>query len=232
MSSDAMGTLPNAPLAYVLAQVVFQPMLNFSEKVPQIQEVLQRDFPRLIIMPKSLAVNIDEKSNTTAIDKPLTWEFISEDKHDAIRLMQNMMVFHTTKYEDYRDFSSRFEKAFSAVINVIGEPWIARQGMRYIDFLFSEDNRRPDFFVNNGFRSSQQLDLGESVEYGHSMSVYKLNPGKLVVKYIWGEGSPNIPDELQPITLSSSGVTKRAQDENVEISFLEKDQQKHRISKI
>ena len=217
MTSKALGSLVNAPLAYVLAQVVFQPMLNLDEKIPQVQEALRTKFPRIDSL-RSLGIVIGGLPNVDTMPKSTIWDFTSEDKHDAVRLMQNMLVFHTTAYENYEEFADRFEWAFSTVIDVIGRPFVTRQGLRYIDFLFTNDNKHPDFFVSDGFRSAPELDIKETVEFGFSSSQYGLSEGKLIIKYAWGHERPDLPIELMPNTLAPSDIAKRARASNIDTS--------------
>lgn len=217
MTTKALGSLVNAPLAYVLAQVVFQPILNLDGKIPQVQEALRTKFPRIDSL-KPLDIVVGGLTNLNTMPKSTIWDFTSEDKHDAVRLMQNMMVFHTTAYENYEEFAARSEWAFSAVIDVIGRPFLIRQGLRYIDFLFTNDNKHPNFFVSDEFRSAPQLGIQETVEFGLSSSQYCLTEGKLVIKYAWGYDQPGLPIELQPNTLAPSNIAQLAQATNTKTS--------------
>ncbi len=44
--SAALGRLPNAPLAYVLAQVRFEPFLEIEKHIPALQTSLRDPYPR------------------------------------------------------------------------------------------------------------------------------------------------------------------------------------------
>ena len=209
MPHSSMGSLNNAPLSYVLMQVVFQPVLSIEGKIAEIQSALKAGYPRMIISSPTINIQINDGSEVPIVS-PNIWEFTSADRTEGVRISQNMIVFHATAYEAYSSFESAANQAISTVTSIIGDLIITRLGMRYIDYILPKQGMSLDEMVNSDIKRAPEIELGERNAVGFSLLQYNMGNGALSIKYSYGMGEPPFPQELQPLTLKESQIMKKA----------------------
>jgi len=204
-----MGSLNNAPLAYVLMQAVFQPILSIEGKMPEIQSALKADYPRMNTTNPVINIQINDGSEVP-ITSPNIWEFTNANKTEGIRISQNMIVFHATEYKNYSSFESAAKNAMLIITNIIGELLISRLGMRYIDYILPEQPISLEQMIESSIKHAPALELGERNAVGFSLLQYNMENGTLNIKYSYGMGEPPFPQELQPLTLKESQIMEKA----------------------
>jgi len=222
MSYPSMGCLPNAPLAYVLAQAVFQPILSVEKRMPEIQEALKAKYPRMKTTTPTISIKVNDGSEIP-VKSPNIWEFTNKDKTEGVRIAQNMIVFHATEYKDYSDFSAKVNDAASTITSIIGNLVVTRLGMRYIDYILPKDSMTLEQMLISGVKRAPSIGLGEKNSVGLSILQYNMENGALNVKYSYGSGTPPFPQELTPLTLNESKRMTYAQDISGDTAILDFD---------
>lgn len=220
MNSGSLGQLPNAPLAYLLAQVVIQPILSMeAEFIPKLQEALRDRFPRF----KTIKQTMIAPGMDTPIQETSMWEFISPNGRIGVRVGQNMLMVHATEYTDYRAFENVMTGVLETFARVVPHTFTARMGMRYVDFIVPGEGESPEDYIISGIRCAPELNIGEALGFGFAMTEYDMPLGKLVVRYTRGKGSPALPEELMPLQLAPSPIMLSDVPENRVTGILDTD---------
>lgn len=215
------GKLPNAPLAYVLAQIQFEPILELKSFVPKIQSALRADFPRFQeLAQQAFAFGANGVMQQAA---SLRWEFLSASKGIGAIVLSDSLVLHATEYEDYDHFEECILKVASTFGEIVPHLLIKRIGLRYVDFLKPRENDQLDDYVVASM--GRHFDLG--VAYASYQSgtriIFEMLEGKLVIQFARGIGTPDLPPDLLPLVLEPSDIMRRAHPMNREGGVLDWD---------
>jgi len=170
--TKALGRWPNAPLAYLIAEIKFQRTQDFDSTLPQLVEALADDFP------------LEESSQTfEAVLEPgqqqPTFEPLRDLKNFAssmgVRISKSGMALHCT---DYAGWTGAFEDTWAEVVKkaatFLKPRVLLRSSLRYIDLLVPEDKESPDVMLMPGLRpwSPEGAVLGE-FEQGNMVTRFK-----------------------------------------------------------
>lgn len=152
--------LENAPLVYVVAQVVFSPVLAIERQVPEFQERVGVAFPRY----RKGDVATVSLLGREAAETSQQWEFADRSQHTGLVLTTSSVVLHTTSYTSREPFLRQLYE----VLVVLGEllptlPVVERIGLRYVDLVRPEAEEPYGTYVHMGllgfpFRDAPQLD--------------------------------------------------------------------------
>lgn len=170
--TKALGRWPNAPLAYLIAEIKFQRPQNFDSALPQLIEQVADDFP------------LEETSQTfEATIEPgqqqPTFEPVRDFKNFAgtmgVRIIKGGFALHCT---DYAGWSGGFEDTWSALVAKVAATLrprvLLRSSLRYIDLLVPEGRESPDALLAEGLRpwNVNGEGLGE-FEQGNQVTRFK-----------------------------------------------------------
>lgn len=222
MSSRPLGRLPNAPLAYVLAQVRFQPILEIEKSIPSIQSALRDRYPRFNQVAQTL-IEIGPQGPSMQTLAAARWEFGSPTNKQGIILQTNSLVYHVTEYSNYEEFGQEFLIVMKEISAHVPHIFVDRLGLRYIDFIIPAQGKRPEDYVTDRLR----CDPNPGIEYlGHTgitMAEYTLSEGKLAVRYARGTGKPGLPQDLATLSLEPSNVMLKEPPTGTETAILDTD---------
>lgn len=209
MTSRALGRLPNAPLAYVLAQVRFQLILEIEKFVPELQSALRKGYPRFRTADQA-AIQIGPQGLNVQSLGIGRWEFGSPSNHHEVILQNNSLIYHATDYSTYEEFGQQLFNVMVSVGEQIPDMFVERLGLRYIDFIIpKEPDERPEAYVTDQIHCNPYPGVSCSQHTGITMAEYKLDEGVLGVRYSRGMGNPGLPQDLGPLSLEPSDVMKR-----------------------
>ena len=146
----ALGHWPNAPLAYVIAEIKFQRPQDFDNASLQLIELLADDFPL------AEASQTFEASIEPGQQQP-TFELVRDFKNFAatmgVRITKGGFALHCT---DYAGWTGAFEDTWAALIDKVAitlKPRVLlRSSLRYIDLLVPQDKESPDGMLADGLR--------------------------------------------------------------------------------
>jgi uncharacterized protein (TIGR04255 family) len=130
--------LQRAPLAEVICQVRFPPVLRIANEHPvAFQERVRGRFPQLDI-EQGVVVHIPPPLGTespSAEPRPRIYRFKSPDGNTIVSLALNFYALSTTSYTHWADFIDSFRLLNEAAREVYDLPYAVRVGLRYINHL-------------------------------------------------------------------------------------------------
>ncbi len=133
--------LQRAPLAEVICQVRFSPILRIANEQPSaFQERIRKRFPQLEIEQgvaiQMIPLGIEPPSPESL---PRILRFASLNGHTVVSLALNFYALSTTAYTHWADFLDHLLFVNQAVREVYDIPFATRVGLRYINHLTLEN---------------------------------------------------------------------------------------------
>lgn len=135
--------LQNPPVAEVLAQVRFPPLLSILKEPPaEFQEAIRQRFPLLTRENTAqLAINNDDQPSLTF--QPPIYRFGNPDTESQAVLSADYFAVSTKRYTGWRHFLNDLTYVYTAVAHVYNPSYAIRAGLRYINHL-TQDNTGVD----------------------------------------------------------------------------------------
>ncbi len=211
--SAALGRLPNAPLAYVLAQVRFEPFLEIEKHIPALQTSLRARYPRFRRVERvGFEVLLTETTQSPQI-QPATnmaqWEFGAAANFEGVIVQQHSLVFHVTAYETHEQFGQAWRWVMNQVGAHIPDLLVNRIGLRYVDFIVPNPDETPEDYVVDRLRCDPTPDIPYQHHQGLTLAEYRLETGFLAVRYSRGIGRPTLPPDLSELSLQPSAIMEQ-----------------------
>lgn len=131
--------LSNPPLAEVICQIRFQPILTIAYQPPtDFQGKVRRWFPTFTRQDSiQLQPGISPAMTSGAI--PTEYQFTSADQLKYIGLGANYIALSTKKYLGWKSFLKDFQLAVDTLFGVYDSISVTRIGLRYINVLKPEN---------------------------------------------------------------------------------------------
>ncbi len=138
-SAAPVATVPLGapPLASVLVQVRFSPVLEVSEEqlAARMQKVLRDEYP-FVQADFEFAIAFPGSGDGPPTTIPTRlWRFTSEDGTWRASLASGFVSLETTAYSTHEDFFERLGRVLAAVEQVVAPPAAERLGVRYTQRL-------------------------------------------------------------------------------------------------
>lgn len=128
--------LANAPLAEVICQVRFPPILRIADEDPSgFQERIRNRFP-LVELEHGLLVRLPglgAKGEPAAEPQTRIFRFHSQDRLTAVSLAVDFFALSTKAYVDWDSFADNLRLATRAVTQVYRPTYATRIGLRYVN---------------------------------------------------------------------------------------------------
>lgn len=209
--SAALGHWPNAPLAYVLAQVRFEPFLEIEKYIPALQSSLRERYPRFKPTELIFQIQPQPEAQPPRVQPAhlLHWEFGSGFNQTGVMVQQDSLVFHATAYETYATFAQRWLDVMRAVGEQIPYLFANRIGLRYLNFILPNASETPEDYVADRLRCDPAPGLPYRSHRGLTAAEYHLERGLLAVRYSRETGQPSLPPDLTPLALERSAIMQR-----------------------
>jgi len=197
----ALGTLPDAPLIYVLAQVVFT-------RVPKMASFWE-DFHHSVFehYPGSLVEEIQRiqfgGSPDGSTSNVTRWHMLNRDKTEGIILGADSIVFHATSYESSLVFFQKLERVLKALKNILPvNVSVSRLGLRYIDLILPTSSLSADNQVSGKLGSIPLDEANCKFEKLEEVTTYSTSEGgSLVVRHRQSLKQDILPADLFPNNL-------------------------------
>jgi uncharacterized protein (TIGR04255 family) len=200
--SAALGHWPNAPLAYVLAQVRFEPFLEIEKYIPALQSSLREQYPRFLRTEEVIFQVLPQPEGQPPRVQPASlprWELGSASNHASVILQQDSLVLRATEYETYATFGQRWRDVMRRVGEQIPNLFTNRIGLRYIDFILPNPGETPEAYMAERLRCDPEPGLPYRKHRGLTAAEYHLEHGSLAVRYSRLTGQPTLPPDLEPL---------------------------------
>jgi uncharacterized protein (TIGR04255 family) len=143
-SGSPVETIPldAPPLASVLVQVRFSPVLEVSEEhlAGRVQKALREEYPFLNAETEvaiTLSAGVD--GPPTAMPTRL-WRFVSDDQVWRVTLASGFVTLETQAYAGHEDFFARLLRVLTTVEELVSPPAAERIGVRYTQRLTEPDD--------------------------------------------------------------------------------------------
>ena len=186
--------LENPPLAIVLAQVRFAPILSIQEDsfVGPFQAALHDAFT---VAASELELGVDLSQNPPAVQQSRVWRFSTADGASRVSLGSTFVAFETRNYEGHEAFFEMLRLTLTALAHHIKPSQVQRTGVRYVQRLADpQDLKEIDtLFVPSvvGLAASQAK---ENLDLVLSQSRHSLDGATLAAR--WGIIPPGISPEV------------------------------------
>ena len=205
--------LPRAPLARVIAQARFPPILAIRDpdKVAVLQEALRETYPNL---SQDQVHSIELTGGQTPnVRQGLIWRLADREK-DApwrVSLGVDFVALETSSYDSRDDFLERLRNVVSAVERAFKPASASRLGLRYIDRLTDDavdrvhDLIHPEALGIIRTRENPDSALGESVIHLMTEAQFLAQDGARI-QGRWGKLPADAtydPDALEPVAKPS-----------------------------
>lgn len=201
--------LPRAPLARVIAQARFPPILAIRnpDKMAVFQEALRETYPNLI---EDQVHSIElTAGRTPSIRQGLIWRLVDREKayRWRVSLGVDFVALETSDYDSRADFLDRLRAVVAAVEEAFRPADAKRLGLRYIDRLTGEAvDRVGELIQSEVLGIMRPADdpppaLDDSIIHLMTEAQF-LAPDAARVQGRWGQLPPNAtydPDALEPI---------------------------------
>lgn len=192
------------PLFYTLAQIYFNPIEQMqSAYVPRIQEAL-----RLLHYPDFKQDTV-HSINIRKTDKPIPeienstqnrWRFTNTAGDEGYLLLNNSIVFQTTNYISFDDFSDKVIKGLNLVNDIIQLSYVERIGLRYLNVVQTERHDNIDKFVQSSLLGLTSIKNGE-INQTFSEIQATINNGTLVSRTVTNKKGISLPPDIFPMLL-------------------------------
>lgn len=158
--------LPSAPLARVIAQARFAPILAIRnpDKVASFQEAIRTTYP--ILQEERAHHIVIGPVGERASREELIWRFGNREKRPEWRvsLSVDFVALETSAYVSRTDFLGRFKTVIRALEQSFTPTECQRLGVRYIDRITGEANGKIADLISPKFlgslcRMKNRLDL-------------------------------------------------------------------------
>ncbi len=157
--------LPDAPLALVLAQVRFTPIVSIAnaDYIASFQESIRQNYP---ILTRELQQQIQlgpQGLQTTPPPTPgVIWRFVDQDQNWRLSLAQDFIAVETSNYTHRDDFHKRLAQALTALEDHLRPGLTTRIGVRYMDRIAGDMTTRLEDYVRPELLSLEATDLGSA----------------------------------------------------------------------
>lgn len=131
--------LENPPVAEVVAQVRFPPLLSILKEPPvDFQEFIRQRFPQLT-RENTAQVAINNDDQPTLTFQPPVYRFSNVELDSQAVLSAEFFAVSSKRYIGWRRFLADLTYVYNAVAHVYKPSYASRVGLRYINHLTSEN---------------------------------------------------------------------------------------------
>ena len=200
--------LSKQPLAFVLAEFRFSPILEMEKYIPGLQDKLRQSFP---LMRTQQSQEFQLSPNGFEINTTTEWILQSKNRKQAVTINRNRLVHITSEYDRFDGFREQCQATLDALIQIVKPSLLLRVGLRYNDILIGEDRENVEDFVQDYLCKNNSLHpVGIPISQTNEI-ILKTSEGHMVVRSMYGENTPPMwPDVGLPIEVTvNEEVQKR-----------------------
>lgn len=200
-----MAKLSKAPVFYVVAQVVYSPILKLDSLVPELQDRLRKDgFPGYRALRQiglEVHANADKPAETRVErSETNTHVFASRDQSESIVVTSQSVAYQTVEYDSIEAFQDKFSRAVRAVSEILAPDSFTRIGLRFLDAVVPPDPDSLDKYVRTQFLGLQNT-LSDDSETVYTFSETQiLKQGRTIKVRVLARAA----DVAYPIDLTDS----------------------------
>lgn len=198
--------LQNQPLTAVLAEFRFSPVLQISEKIPQLQEKLRTQYPGFM-QRLAAQVSLGIAAPVQASSAPFAWMFTSASRRQSVFLEANRVIYASADYNRFPEFQNACRSILDDVNAVISPVTLDRVGLRYNDAVDPGSARSlSEYLISQVLPATPMLDGDQAISHQYVTAI-RTSEGILQVRVLIGRtGLPMMPDMLMifPMQVANS----------------------------
>lgn len=193
---QALGKWPNAPLALVLAQVRFDPEIDteYKEVAERLKSAMGERFPAMKAVRQVTHVFgptpvVESKPNEVGR------ELRSDDDRSALRLLDGVMTYTTSLYQDSQHFLAEWRSMLDCLCSAGGVK-VHRLGLRYVDFIIPSAGKEPEEYFKDGFGQLPHVfdELAQTAFMSHEYP--RGDNSRMRIQFGRGFAQPSLPPDL------------------------------------
>jgi uncharacterized protein (TIGR04255 family) len=135
------------PIAQVIAQIRFEPILKISTELPAaFQDRIRAEYPLYRRpTPPGIPVEIAQlvEQFGAGVESP-PHSFLTKDSRRGVALSKDRLTIQTKDYSEWGPFKAKIEEARDALESVYQPPFYTRIGLRYVDVIDRQTVGLPD----------------------------------------------------------------------------------------
>jgi uncharacterized protein (TIGR04255 family) len=207
--NNPLGSLPNAPLAFVLAQIrlLLLPPFDLDRVSSAMHTELFQCFPRKQkVDSQKLVMGPDGEPHLESGESIISLS--SLDQKEDVLISSNFVAFQATKYVDYPDFKSRLDLVVRSMFANLGPLAVQQVGLRYIDFVYP---RPSDVLEDYLPAAATKVDIpGKIAETSMQVTDIQFPSARAIVRVTRGKGKAMLPADLGPVlNLAPSSIMEK-----------------------
>ena len=194
--------LSKQPLALVLAQVRFSPILTIEEYIPKIQEFLRKNGYPLCSKQENFALEVLLGGPINVITQ---WRFENPTQDTVILIDKEQVLFQTSIYTRFEDFIGNYTNILQFILQSTEHDKLGvfvRLGLRYIDQIRKQsDTDDIDTYLKPEL---QGIVCSEYINHRKQYSIATIGStkpaedfnGQLAIRVFRGEKGLDLPPDL------------------------------------
>ena len=200
--------LSKQPLALVLAQVRFSPILTIDEYIPKIQDYLRKKGYPVYSHQQNVAFEVPPVDLINVKQILINqWRFESPSLDAVILIDKEQVIFQNSRYTKFEDFIGSFIDILKFVLQITEHEEfgvVVRLGLRYIDQIRKQsDTDDIDLYLRPELQGMICSEYANNKKQYSIVSIGNTKPadnfeGQLVMRVIRGEKGMDIPPDLMP----------------------------------
>jgi len=221
--------LSKQPLALVLAQVRFSPILTIKEYIPQIQDFLRKNGYPVYSEQQNFTLEIPPVGSVSITQTAITqWRFESPALDSMILVDKEQVILQTSSYTNFEGFIGIFINILGNILQITEHDKVGvfvRLGLRYVDQIKKQfPNDDIDSYLRPGLRSMTCKEyIDDKKQYSISL-LGNTRPasnfeGQLAIRVFRGEKGSDLPPDL----MLSAPTTRRKVEPNDDIAMVDMD---------
>jgi uncharacterized protein (TIGR04255 family) len=203
--------LTNSPLALVLCQARFSPLLAMGDYIAKVQDRL-----RLSGYPMNASTQVQEvlfapQGAKTAVRQH--WEFLTKDRTTSVVVNQGFVVLQTTTYDTFEKFVLAVSDVVDVVASTVGGLLISRLGLRYIDVIRPREGESWRTYVQSGLHGFDSEVFAPDSAVQLHQTVTKTSAGTMIVRLLQNRDGALLPPDFANTALAFPQIQPPRQDE-------------------
>jgi uncharacterized protein (TIGR04255 family) len=195
LPAEPRWRLREAPLVYVLGQVVISPVLQMKEYIPKIQEELRKHgYPRFqenqiqdVIFGPQPQARVSSR-----------WIFLNANSQESVIISNEFIALETSAYDTFEKFAKELVSVIEIVHKIVSIALIERTGLRYVNLIQPKQQETFGDYIYSGLLGLPENKTGAN----RLISQYELRDqsdigGQLIVRFIQTKGAGFLPPDLE-----------------------------------
>ena len=194
--------LPSAPLALVIVQVRFPPILSIEKRdfVASFQEAIRARYP--ILRAEQTRGVLLGGQGSVPMPPSVTWRFSGIEEKWRVSLATDFVAIETTAYERRSDLLARLEEVIRALEAHVAPKTVDRLGVRYIDRITGAAVDEIGTLVRGEVLGVTGTVVSRHANHSLSEALFSLPDQRAQLRARWGLLPPNAtvdPSAIEPI---------------------------------